>query len=105
MLSLINFHEGTVWILDETYNLYKKINIGDRAAKLVNMHEFATVEDGTRALHMLRDDTFASMEDSKAVGYDGQCFADFDGFRELDVETWETTFQWSSAEVRLSSCA
>jgi len=103
MLSLVNFHDGNAWILDESYNVYKTIDLGDRSARLVNMHEFTTVENGTKALHMLRDHQYASLAESQSVGFDGACFVDFDGFRELDVATWDTSFEFTSRDhIRLN---
>jgi hypothetical protein len=62
----------------------------------LNVHEFMTVENGTRALYLTREPKLTSRKNSKVVGYNGNCYAGFDGFRELDVETWETVFKWSS---------
>ncbi|KAK5168776.1 uncharacterized protein LTR77_006085 [Saxophila tyrrhenica] len=100
MLSIIAPHEGKAFLFDSTYQLQHEIFLGPESLRMdevsLNVHEFATVDDGTRALHLTREPRKTSRENSKAVGYDGECYAGFDGFRELDVETWETVFSWTS---------
>ena len=100
MLSVISQHQGEAVIFDDTYEIYKRIDLG--ANRLhedevgLNIHEFTTVENGTRALYLTREPHRAPREMSQAVGVNGTCYAVFDGIRELDTETWETTWSWSS---------
>ncbi len=45
---------------------------------------------------MNRSPKRASEEYSAAIGYDGECHAQYDGFVELDTDTWEPVFEWNS---------
>lgn len=38
----------------------------------------------------------ATIEESRAIGYDGNCTAKWQGIREVDLATGETVFEWSS---------
>jgi hypothetical protein len=82
----------------------------------LNMHEFTTVDDGTRgehtssfvlsivliltnlaaALYLTVTPRKASKQQSAAIGYDGECYTKFDGFAEVDTKTWEITHSWNS---------
>jgi hypothetical protein len=102
MLSLIQPHEGEATILDQTYTIRKNIALGPEKLSLnqrsLNMHEFKTADNGTRALHLTRLPKKASRQNSKVIGYDGNCYVGYDGFEELDVSTWEPTFTWNSED-------
>lgn len=100
MLTLLNFHDKKAIVLDKEYNVYKEISLeepdpeDERTA--MNMHEFTTVEDGTKALYLTVTPKKASEEFSAAIDYEGKCWAQYDGFVELDTETWEPTFLWNA---------
>lgn len=100
MLTLLSFHEQKAVILDKEYNIFREVSLerpdpeDDRTR--MNMHEFTTVEDGTKALYLTVTPMDASKEFSAAIDYDGECRAQYDGFVELDTETWEPTFVWNS---------
>ncbi|KAK5170237.1 uncharacterized protein LTR77_004823 [Saxophila tyrrhenica] len=100
MLTLLRPHYSYAAVLDETYTNIANVSIGLKDPELDevghNMHEFLTVENGTRALYLTRVPKHASKEYSAAIGYDGECHAQYDGFVELDTETWEQTFSWNS---------
>ena len=100
MLSLIHEHEGRAVIIDDSYNIYHQMHFGSHHLTMnepkMNMHEFTTVDNGTRALHLFRMPKKASRKNSRVVGYDGECYVDYNGFREMDTETWETVFEWDS---------
>lgn len=100
MLSVISQHLGQAWIFDDTYQVHKILDLGDNALHEnevgLNIHEFATVENGTTALYLTREPRRASRKLSKAVGFNGNCYAVWDGIRELNTETWDTTWSWTS---------
>ena len=98
MLTVVNYHEGAAYVLDDTYKIYAKIPMRNDDTGIINMHEFLTVDHGTRALYLTHDPAMASRAESRAVGYnDGRCSINQDGFKELDVATWESTHSWTSA--------
>jgi hypothetical protein len=56
MLSLIRPHSNHAVILNETYGIFKEIYIGNHNPSLnemgLNMHEFMTIESGTKGKHI-----------------------------------------------------
>lgn len=64
----------------------------------LNGHEFNFVDNGTRALVIENNKVTCTREESKKVGFDGECIAKFQGFAEMDVtqEGWPFSFQWNS---------
>lgn len=101
LMTLVSQLDGTGVIMDDAYRILKERKI-DRDAK-VNTHEFNFVDNGTRVLVVINDDRYAPLDQSREVGYHGRCFANFQHFRELDTETWETVFDWDTRDhVRLS---
>ncbi|KAK3718734.1 hypothetical protein LTR37_004953 [Vermiconidia calcicola] len=102
MLSVIHPHEGAAFVFDKTYKLREKVYLGPEEISLnrqsCNIHEFMTVDNGTRALHLTRLSKKTTKDNSLAIDFDGNCYAGFDGFRELDVESWDPVFEWSSED-------
>ncbi|KAK3681168.1 hypothetical protein LTR37_020969 [Vermiconidia calcicola] len=100
MLSLIIPHDDNAVILDETYNVYKKISPGPDRLEIgvtsLDIHEFMTSDNGTKALYLTRNRRDASRENSKVIGYDGNCFAVYSGFSEMDMETGEVVMAWDA---------
>ena len=94
MLTFISHQNGKAYLVDETYNIRKEIDLTNGGEERVNGHEFAVVDDGTRAIHFINPSEFATKEDSATIDYDGQCYVRFHGFRELDTQSWEPTFSW-----------
>lgn len=88
-------HEGV--IMDNSYKIVKTLDI--KHAELVNMHEFSVIENGTRALVLVDHLGKPTLDETREIGYfnnDQLCKTNFDGFREVDLETGETIFEWSS---------
>ena len=87
-------------MFNDAYEIHKILNMGDEILREdevgFNTHEFTTNRDGTKALYMTRLPKRASEEDSLTVGFDRECFAIFDGIRELDTSTWQTIGAWNS---------
>lgn len=97
MLSLIFPHDehSAGVILDDDYEIYQTVDLeGD--LRSTNMHDFTVVDDGAHALTL--DIVFekATVEQSKVVGFDGNCSASWEGFRELNVNNSEIIFDWSA---------
>ena len=60
-------------------------------------HEFAVVE-GDKAIHFLNREEYATRNESAKIGFKGKCYVRYDGFREVDVKSWETTFEWEERD-------
>ena len=87
--------EGLGYIFDNHYEIVEKVPVGITGETL-NMHEFHFVEDGKTLLLLKRNHTYATKEMSEKTGYDGECHVTFDGFAEVDTETWEERFAWNT---------
>lgn len=100
MLSVIYPHTGEAHIFDETYQLHKKVDMGSmetsEGEEAMNMHEFTTVADGTKALHLTHMLRKVSNEDYGLADFDGECLTLYDMVRELDTNTWDLTNKWTS---------
>ena len=94
MITLVYRHENAI-ILDNSYNVHRKLNISDDAAEL-NMHDFNVVDNGKSALLLKTIAREATPEESDAVGFSGNCNTRFYGFEELNTTTWESIFSWTS---------
>lgn len=64
----------------------------------LNTHDLNFIENGTRVLINKYGRQKASKEESKVVGFDGECDTRFGGFAELDVtkEDWPAVIDWNS---------
>lgn len=95
-LSLIDpqdEHKGGV-ILDNAYEIQHTVDLrGD--LENTNMHDFTVVDNGTHALTLTKVPGGSSEEESEAVGFEGECKAGWEGFKEVDVVTSEVIFDWS----------
>lgn len=100
MLSVVFPRGGQAFIFNDAYETHKVIDMGDERLQEneegLNSHEFTTVDEGTKALYLTRLPKKTSRENSEIVGYDGECFAIFDGIKELDTKTWDTSHTWNS---------
>lgn len=99
MLSLIfphdNNREGV--ILDNNYEILKSVDLrGD--LKQSNMHDFTVVDNGANALTLDNDPGPASKEQSRVVGFEGNCKAAWEGFKEIRVSDNEVLFNWTARE-------
>ncbi|KAK3047787.1 hypothetical protein LTR09_010762 [Extremus antarcticus] len=61
-----------------------------------NMHDFNVIDDGKRAVMLTKVYENATRAESKAVGFDGECTAKWQGFKEVDVATSEILFEWNA---------
>lgn len=96
LMTLIYQHTGAGIIMNASGEVLEEMQIDD--ASNVNTHEFHFVENGRRALVIKNDWREASLDESRGIGFDGQCVANFEHFLELDTETWETVFDWDSMD-------
>ena len=80
--------------MDNSYNelheIHNPITINN-----FNMHELNIVDHGTRAINILFNPVKMELTDLKQPG--AGWIADI-GFREMDLTTGETTFQWWAAQ-------
>ena len=94
MLSMLFAVEGNAYILDDRYEGKQTVFTGETGVTF-NMHDFHTVEDGTRYLYLQRNITEASRElTMQDLGYNGTCKVTFPGFEERDVKSKEKLFKW-----------
>lgn len=92
MISLIRPEERTGLIMDNQFNI-----VENEAIDGFNMHDFNFIENGARALVITRGVKNASEEDSRATGLEnGLCEANFHGIEEIDTETWQPVWNWTS---------
>ncbi|KAK5168356.1 uncharacterized protein LTR77_006926 [Saxophila tyrrhenica] len=99
MLSLIFPHKqhGEGVVLDNNYSIYTAVDLLGEL-KATNMHDFTVVDDGERALTLSHVPGKSTIGQSKAVGFDGNCSAGWEGFNELRVEDSELLFEWSARD-------
>ena len=95
MLSLLYSHDNSGVILDDRYQIHKSVALGE-SNDVSHMHEFNVIDDGSRALVTTKTFQNASIGLSQTVGFDGECFAKYEGFRELDLvhDTSQSLFEW-----------
>jgi hypothetical protein len=86
--------KGQAVVLGSDYQIEHTLQV-DAPAR-VNTHELNFVENGTRALVIKSHRQEGTKEMSKAIGYDGKCVGQFDGFEEYDTRTWKSVFDWRS---------
>lgn len=101
LMTLVLLHKGTGVIIDGCYDIREtpKIDYPWR----INTHEFHFVDNGTRALVIKNEEKHAPLDQSREVGFDGQCVVKYERLQELDTATWKTVFDWDSRDhVRLS---
>lgn len=92
LMTLMDQGRHEIIVMDNQYKIRKQIPI-----KHFNSHELNFIQNGTRALVVKNHPQYATKKMSKAVGFDGECHAGFDGFWELDVtNNYEHTFEWES---------
>lgn len=94
MLTMLYAVEGSAYIIDNHYRVQDTVFTGETGVTF-NMHDFHTIEDGTKYLYLKRNITEASQEMSQEeLGFDGKCKVTFPGFEEKDVKTKEMLFKW-----------
>lgn len=98
MLTFIHHGDGKAYFIDQHYEVKRTIDLTEGDTQRVNGHEFALVDDGTRAIHFTNPSEFASRADSETIGYDGRCYVRFHGFREWDTKSWESVFDWNEQD-------
>jgi hypothetical protein len=105
--TLIFTEHANGLILDDGYNIRNTVDmfgmdlpqwlldqIGHRHT--TNMHDFNVIDNGKRAVMLTKVYENATRAESKAVGFDGECTAKWQGFKEVDVATSEILFEWNS---------
>ena len=98
MLTFISHENGKAYLVEETYNIHKEVDLTNGGTEKVNGHEFAVVDKGTKALYFTNPNAYATREQSETIGFKGNCFVRFHGFRELDTQSWEPVFSWDEAD-------
>ena len=98
MLTFVVHDEDSAYIMDDTYTVQKTIKLVQDDVESRNGHEFITKDNGTRALHLVGHKWNASVEDSQTVGFEGQCYVNYNGFREYDTATWDIVYDWNAMD-------
>ena len=100
MLSVVYPRGGKAIIFDDGYQIHKIIDMGDENLREnevgLNPHEFTTSTDGAKALFLTRLPKRTSMRNSVLVNFNDECYAIFDGIKEIDTRTWNTSHMWNS---------
>lgn len=83
-------------VLNNDYTIGMALDIEDQGT--LNTHELNFVDNGTRVLFLRNGQEKVSRDESKSIGYHGECAVSFDGFSELDVTNsgWPEVFDWKS---------
>ena len=100
MLTLLIDHEKYGFVLDSSYEIYKKVPLLYKQETKPNVHEFNVVDNGKRALLLTHGDAHATHDASQAVGFNGFCDAKYQGFREVSLDTPdapEVIFEWDAS--------
>lgn len=96
MMTGMYAHKGEAVVVNNKYELQHQVKIGE-GRSILNIHDFNTVYNGTRALAMTQRSGYASRKESEAIGYNGgRCHLLFPGFEEFDTSNWQRTFTWSA---------
>ena len=99
LLSMLYAVEGNAYLLDNRYRVKQTVFTGQTGVTF-NMHDFHTVNDGTRYLYLQRNITEASEELSmEEIGFDGKCKITFPGFEERDVKSKNKLFKWDATGI------
>ena len=106
MASLIFRKDEDGVIFDSNYQVHKTVDmVGEMPQWLLNalgderktnMHDFNVIANGTRALVLTKVFENATIEESHAIGFEGNCTAKWQGFKELDLATSKPVFEWSA---------
>ncbi len=95
-LSLLHPHDRhrAGVILGANYEIEKTVDVvGDDQE--VNMHEFMVIDNGRHVLVTTELTSNSTLQESLAVGFNGGgCCANWQGFREIDVQSSEVLFEW-----------
>jgi hypothetical protein len=100
MLTLLSDHEKHGFILDSSYEIYRRVPLLRGKEMKPNMHEFNVFDNGSRALILTHIDTNTTKELSQAVGFDGPCLAKYQGFREVRIDSndaQKVVFEWDAS--------
>jgi hypothetical protein len=107
MASLISRKDENGVIFDSSYQVKKTVDMDgflpqwildslDEKEKLTNMHDFNVIDNGNRVLMLTKVFENATVEESRTVGFHGNCTAKWQGFKEVDVATSKPIFEWSA---------
>lgn len=107
MASLISRKDEYATIFDNTYQVHQTVDmVGflpqwlldalDEKEKLTNMHDFNVIDDGKRVLMLTKVFENATIEESHAIGFEGNCTAKWQGFKEVDLVNKERIFEWNA---------
>ncbi|CAK4032812.1 Hypothetical predicted protein [Lecanosticta acicola] len=95
MLTFLVHQHGDGYIVDETLEIQEKIDLG-MLGEGFNSHEFNFIENGTRAIVISEQRRDATKDQAMAIQWEKNCRTLFNGFKELDTETWKPAHEWSS---------
>lgn len=98
MLTWLYPHDQAALVLDNHFNIVKKFPTVERRYEHDNMHELQFVDSGTRALYFFDKWDSLSKARSSALGFDGACRIQDNGFREYDLTNNSIVFEWMASE-------
>ncbi|KAJ5197844.1 ASST-domain-containing protein [Penicillium cinerascens] len=99
-LTLLSEHEDTAFILDKHYQVQKRVPLVTKGEKKPNIHSFQVSNDGKRALILNKPPLEIIQKVSEQIGLDIPCLVEYEGFRELDLETSDSRiiFEWNGRD-------
>lgn len=88
--------DSKIYLLENDYSIRSASFLTKQQHQ--DTHELNFVDGGRRALLLEFGLQKSSEKESKVVGYDGRCIAQYTGFFEVDVtkDGWPRVYEWSS---------
>ena len=97
-LSLLSKHDKMAYILDKDYQVSQMVPLVEEDDQEADMHSFNVVSNGDRAMIITNRPWNTTTNAAEQVGYGGPCFAKYQGFRELDLATSKSIFEWNARD-------
>lgn len=101
-LSLLSHHVKKGFILNDRYEVEMVAPLVLNDDEKADMHSFNVIDGGRRALIIHNRPINTTTEVSQhQVGFNGPCLAEYQGFRELDLEStpdFKPLFEWNAQD-------
>lgn len=100
-LTLLSDHDHEAYILDNSYQIQKRVPLVIGEERRPNMHAFQVGDDRRTALVLNnRPRNFTAAVAKQQMGVDGSCTIQYEGFRELSLDTPDSTplFEWNAED-------
>lgn len=93
-----DFSFGDAIIMNEGYEIEKSIDsVGNNTGP--NMHDFLLIDGGKTALMLTMNGAEETEVDLPALDFKGTCKVRYQGFKEIDVETGLTKYEWNDKGI------